>query len=92
LNPRLEVEGVLLTMYDVRVNLCNQVVEEVSKFFGGAVYQTKIPRNVRLAEAPGFGKPVILYSKDSKGAEAYLSLAREFLKRNGVEIIEESES
>jgi len=92
LNPRLEIEGVLLTMYDVRVNLCNQVVEEVSKFFREAIYQTKIPRNVRLAEAPGFGKPVILYSRDSKGAQAYLSLAREFLKRNGVEIDEESES
>jgi len=92
LNPRLQIEGVLLTMFDGRVNLSSQVVEEVSKFFKQAVYQTKIPRNVRLAEAPGFGKPVILYSKDSKGAQSYLSLTREFLKRNGVEIEEESES
>jgi chromosome partitioning protein len=92
LNPGLEIEGILLTMYDGRVTLSSQVVEEVSRFFKQVVYQTKIPRNVRLAEAPGFGKPVILYSKDSKGAQAYLSLTREFLRRNGMEIEEESES
>jgi len=92
LNHRLEIEGVLLTMYDGRVNLSSQVVGEVSKFFKKEVYHTKIPRNVRLAEAPGFGKPVILYSRDSKGAEAYLSLTREFLKRNGVKIEKELES
>jgi len=92
LNPRLEIEGVLLTMYDSRANLSSQVVGEVCKFFKQAVYQTKIPRNVRLAEAPGFGKPIILYSRSSKGAEAYLSFAREFLKRNGVEIEEDKEN
>jgi len=90
LNPGLEIEGVVLTMFDGRLSLSSQVVEEVNRFFKQAVYQTKIPRNVRLAEAPGFGKPVILYSRDSKGAQAYLSLAREFLGRNGVEIEEES--
>jgi chromosome partitioning protein len=92
LNPGLVIEGVLLTMYDGRVSLSSQVVGEVSKFFKETLYQTKIPRNVRLAEAPGFGKPIILYSKDSKGAQAYISLAREFLNRNGVKIKEESES
>jgi chromosome partitioning protein len=92
LNPRLEIEGVLLTMFDGRINLSSQVVGEVSKFFKKELYQTKIPRNVRLAEAPGFGKPIILYSRDSKGAEAYLSLTREFLLRNGVRVDEELES
>jgi len=92
LNPKLEIEGVLLTMYDARVALSSQVLGEVSRFFKEAVYQTRIPRNVRLAEAPGFGKPVILYSKGSKGAQAYLSLTREFLRRNGIIIEEESES
>jgi len=90
LNPGLEIEGVVLTMFDGRLSLSSQVVEEVNRFFKQAVYQTKIPRNVRLAEAPGFGKPVILYSRDSKGAQAYLSLTREFLSRNGVKIEEES--
>jgi len=90
LNPGLEIEGVVLTMFDGRLSLSSQVVEEVNRFFKQAVYQTKIPRNVRLAEAPGFGKPVILYSRDSKGAQAYLSLTREFLRRNGVDIEEES--
>jgi len=90
LNPGLEIEGVVLTMFDGRLSLSSQVVEEVNRFFKQAVYQTKIPRNVRLAEAPGFGKPVILYSRDSKGARAYLSLTREFLERNGVKIEEES--
>lgn len=79
LNPELMLEGVLLTMYDGRMNLSQQVVDEIKKHFGNKVYETRIPRTVRLAEAPGFGKPVILYDKSCKGAEAYLDLAKEFL-------------
>jgi chromosome partitioning protein len=79
LNPELMLEGVLLTMYDGRMNLSQQVVDEIKKHFGSKVYETRIPRTVRLAEAPGFGKPVILYDKSCKGAEAYLDLAKEFL-------------
>ncbi len=86
LNPGLEIEGVLLTMYDTRLTLSSQVVEEIGKFFKDKVYQTVIPRNVRLAEAPSFGKPVIFYDPESKGAKAYQNLAREFLKRNGIEL------
>jgi chromosome partitioning protein len=82
LNPKLELEGVLLTMYDSRVNLSNQVVAEVRKFFGNKVYNTVIPRNIRLAEAPSYGKPVFLYDRYSKGAESYLSMTEEFLLRN----------
>jgi len=77
LNSGLYVEGVLLTMYDARINLSGQVIEEIKKYFGDKVYKTIIPRNVRLAEAPGFGKPVILYDKHSRGAEAYMNLAKE---------------
>ncbi|MEW6557980.1 MAG: ParA family protein [Elusimicrobiota bacterium] len=77
LNPNLYVEGVLLTMYDARVNLSGQVIEEIKKYFGDKVYKTIIPRNVRVAESPGFGKPVVLYDKNSRGAEAYLNLAKE---------------
>ena len=78
-NPGLAVEGVLLTMYDSRMNLSQQVVEEIKKYFGDKVYETRIPRTVRLAEAPGFGKPVLLYDKSCKGTEAYLNLAKEFM-------------
>lgn len=81
LNPNLYVEGVLLTMYDARINLSGQVIEEIKKYFGDRVYATIIPRNVRLAEAPGFGKPVILYDKYSRGAEAYMNLAKEIMGR-----------
>ena len=77
LNPNLYVEGVLLTMYDARINLSGQVITEIKKYFGDKVYKTIIPRNVRLAEAPGFGKPVILYDKHSRGAEAYINFAKE---------------
>jgi len=84
LNQNLELEGVVLTMHDIRVNLSSQVIEEVKKFFKDKLYDTIIPRNVRLSEAPGFGKPIILYSPDSTGARAYLQLAREFLKKNNV--------
>ena len=81
LNPKLEIEGVLFTMFDTRINLSQQVAEEVKNHFGEKVYETKIPRAVRLAEAPSYGKPIILYDKYSKGSEAYLALAKEFLKK-----------
>lgn len=77
LNPNIVIEGVLLTMYDSRTNLSIQVVDEVKRFFPNKVYKTIIPRNVRLGEAPGFGQPVIYYDKGSKGAEGYMSLAKE---------------
>lgn len=83
LNPRLQVEGVLLTMYDDRTNLSRQVAEEVYKFFKGAVYKTLIPRNIRLGESPSFGKPIFLYDARSKGATAYLDLAKEILSSEG---------
>lgn len=80
LNPSLEIEGVLLTMADFRTNLTTQVIEEIRKFFGDKVYQTIIPRNVKLSEAPSFGKPIYLYEKNSLGARAYFNLACEILK------------
>ena len=79
LNPGLEVEGVVLTMFDSRTNLSVQVVEEVRKFFKNKVYETVIPRNVRLGEAPSYGLPVLLYDEKCLGTEAYNELAREFL-------------
>ncbi len=78
-NPLIELEGVLLTMYDGRLNLTQQVVEEVKTFFPKKVYATVIPRNVRLSEAPSFGEPVLYYDRTSRGAEAYTALAEEFL-------------
>jgi chromosome partitioning protein len=81
LNPALEIEGIVLTMYDDRVNLARQVAEEVRGHFGEKVYQTVVPRNVRLGEAPSFGKPIILYDIRSRGSEAYVALAREFIQR-----------
>jgi len=81
-NPALTVEGVLLTMYDARLNLSSQVREQIIKYFGDKVYDTVIPRNIRLAEAPGFGQPITLYDKRSPGAEAYLKLAKEIIARN----------
>jgi len=81
LNSSLEIEGVLLTMFDSRTNLSSQVVEEVNKYFKDKVYKTVIPKNVRVAEAPSFGMPVVAYDKHSKGAKAYLKLAKEFAKR-----------
>lgn len=80
-NPLLELESVLLTMYDGRLNLTQQVVEEVKKFFPGKVYASVIPRNVRLSEAPGFGQPVLYYDSRSNGALSYQRLAEEFLKK-----------
>ena len=82
LNPRLAIEGVLLTMYDDRTNLGQQVSANIREFFGDLVYRTVIPRNIRLGEAPSHGLPVILYDARSRGADAYVALAREFLARN----------
>jgi len=80
-NPRLAVEGVLLTMYDERTNLSKQVAEEVRKSLRGITFDTIVPRSIRLAEAPSFGKPIILYDIKSRGAEAYLKLAEEILQK-----------
>jgi chromosome partitioning protein len=82
LNPALEIEGVLLTMFDERTNLGQQVAKDVRQFFKEKVFQTVIPRNVRLGEAPSHGMPVILYDAKSRGAEAYRALAREVLERS----------
>ena len=81
-NPYIELEGVVLTMYDGRLNLTQQVVEEVKKFFPKKVFSTVIPRNVRLSEAPSFGMPVQYYDKSSKGAKAYDALADELIQKN----------
>lgn len=80
LNPRLTVEGVLMTMFDSRTNLSRQVLSEVKGYFKGKVFRSVIPRNVKLAEAPSFGKPIVLYDIMSMGAEAYLNLTKEVLK------------
>ena len=82
LNKSLEVEGAVLTMYDIRTNLSNQVVKEVKRYFDDKVYKTVIPRNIRLSEAPSFGMPITLYDPKSKGARAYEKLAREILKND----------
>jgi chromosome partitioning protein len=81
LNPGLQIEGVLLTMYDGRLNLSKQVAEEAKEYFGPKVYRTTIPRNVRIAEAPSFGQPIVLYDILSVGAKSYLSLAQEVIAR-----------
>jgi chromosome partitioning protein len=80
-NPGLLIEGIVLTMYDERTNLSKQVADEVKKTLGNVLYKTMIPRTVKLAEAPSFGKPIILYDIKSKGAEAYLDLAQEMLEK-----------
>jgi len=82
-NPSLEIEGILFTMYDSRTTLANQVVSEVRKHFKDDVFQTVIPRNVRLAESPSHGLPIQLYDPKSKGSEAYIELARELISRQG---------
>jgi len=79
LNPKLEIEGILLTMFDGRNNLAHQVAQEVKNHFGEKVFRTIIPRNIRLSEAPSYGKPVLLYDIHSRGAESYLNLAREIM-------------
>lgn len=81
LNPTIEVEGVVLTLYDNRSKLSKGVTEEIEKLFGSKVFSTKIPRNVRLAEAPSYGKPVVLYDRKCAGAKAYESLAEEFIRK-----------
>jgi chromosome partitioning protein len=88
-NPTLNLEGILRTMYDARNRLTNDVNNQLHQHFGEKVFQTVIPRNVRLAEAPSFGKPILQYEKQSQGANAYLSLAAEMIRRNGVENIHE---
>jgi chromosome partitioning protein len=85
LNPTLEIEGVLLTMYDDRTNLAQQVTENLRDFFKEKLFKTAIPRNVRLAEAPSYGKPVMLYDPKSRGAESYRDLGDELLARNKIE-------
>ena len=82
LNKDLDIEGALLTMYDARTNLSNQVVKEVKKYFENKVYKTVIPRNVRLSEAPSYGMPISLYDPKSKGAKSYEKFTKEFLKNN----------
>jgi chromosome partitioning protein len=84
LNPNLQIEGILMTMYDGRLRLSNQVVSEVRKHFDDMVFSTIIHRNTRLSEAPSVGKPVILYDADSKGTVNYLNLAKEILQKNGM--------
>ncbi|MDD3124430.1 MAG: AAA family ATPase [Candidatus Kapabacteria bacterium] len=84
LNPDLDIEGVLLTMYDSRLRLSNQVVDEVRKHFGNKAFKTLINRNVRISEAPSFGKPVILYDALSVGAKNYLDLAQELIAKNKI--------
>ena len=80
-NPGLAISGVLLTMYDSRLNLCRQVAKDAKEYFGPKVFKTVIPRNVRLAEAPSFGKPILMYDVQSVGAKSYLSVAQELLRR-----------
>lgn len=82
LNKFLEIEGVLLTMADYRTNLTEEVIKEVKGFFKGKVYETVIPRNIKLSESPGFGKPIASYDKDSLGAQKYSDLCKEFMMRN----------
>jgi chromosome partitioning protein len=85
LNPRLRLTGIVLTMYDRRTKLSEQVVAEVRRYFGPRVYDTIIPRTVRLSEAPGYGRPITAYDSSSKGAKAYRRLAREFLAREATD-------
>jgi chromosome partitioning protein len=81
LNPTLDIQGVVLTMHDARTGLSREVAEEVKAFFGAKVYQTVIPRNVRVAEAPSHGKPILLYDYDCPGSQAYIKLATEIIDR-----------
>ena len=82
-NPQLDIEGVLITMFDGRLNLTMQVLAEVKKYFASKTFKTVIPRNVRISEAPSHGKPINYYDRGSKGAKAYAELAEEILKNNG---------
>ncbi|MGE0553687.1 MAG: ParA family protein [Gemmatimonadales bacterium] len=80
-NPDLALDGVLLTMYDSRLNLCRQVAQEAQEYFGAKMFKTVVPRNVRLAEAPSFGKPILMYDVQSVGAKSYIAVAQELIKR-----------
>ena len=91
LNPELQIEGILMTMYDGRLRLCNQVVAEVRRHFEEIVFSSIIHRNTRLSEAPSFGKPVILYDAESKGAVNYLNLAKEILQKNNLTKIKQED-
>ncbi|UAY52814.1 ParA family protein [Ferruginibacter albus] len=91
LNPELQIEGILMTMYDGRLRLCNQVVSEVRRHFDEIVFSSIIHRNTKLSEAPSFGKPVILYDSDSKGAVNYLNLAKEILQKNNLTKIKQED-
>lgn len=91
LNPELEIEGFLLTMYDARLRLSNQVYEEVTKHFPSMVFETIIQRNIKLGEAPSYGKPVVMYDANSKGALNHLNLARELLQKNDMTAMQDSE-
>jgi chromosome partitioning protein len=91
LNPDLKIEGILMTMYDGRLRLCNQVVSEVRRHFEDIVFSSIIHRNTRLSEAPSFGKPVILYDAESKGSVNYLNLAKEILQKNNLTKIKEED-
>jgi len=91
LHPTLEIEGFLLTMFDSRLNLSNQVMEEVKKHFQEMVFESVIQRNIKLSEAPSYGQPAILYDATSKGASSYMNLARELLQNNGLTKIKNSE-
>jgi chromosome partitioning protein len=85
INPELEIEGLLRTMYDARNNLANDVSAQLQQHFGDKLYRTIIPRNVRLAEAPSHGMPVLSYDRNSRGAIAYLALAGEYIRRHSAE-------
>ncbi|MHB1664152.1 MAG: ParA family protein, partial [bacterium] len=82
LNKELAIEGVLFTMYDSRMNLTHQIINEVKKYFGDKIYENVIPRNIKLPESSSFGKPIILYDINSKGANSYLELTKEILSRD----------
>ena len=84
LNQKLDIEGVVLTMYDARTNLSRQVIEEVKKYFKNKVYKTIIPRNVKLSEAPSYGLPISMYDKRSEGSRAYTALANEIIRQNKI--------
>ena len=91
LHPNLEIEGFLLTMFDSRLNLSNQVMEEVKRHFQEMVFESVIQRNIKLSEAPSYGQPAILYDATSKGAASYMNLARELLQNNGMTKLKNSE-
>src|SRR5262249_25945718 len=88
-NPSLEIEGVVITMYDDRTILAQQVTQELKTFFGAKLLETVIPRNIRLAEAPSYGKPALLYDPRSKGAESYIKLAKELMDRASKLVVSE---